>query len=551
MKKKGLLAIALSVVLACCIAVLGACEKQPEDTTPKEYTIQYTDDAGSHQITVTAGMPYSLDVVPERTGYTFIGLFDAEVGGTQYVSSSGASLSPFTDGKNMVLFPQFKAKDYTVVLDYQGATVTGERQLTVAYGSSLPELPKNLTLAHKEFVGWFTKANCEGVQVADTAGLIPLVSVLNEKNFNLSGEAVTLYAGFEAEKFTVTCFFEAGMDPEEIEVEYDTPVSKIVPKTRVDGKAPLTWSKTQGGEVWSGKVTDTMVLYAVEYAPVIELDSNGGSKVLAIVARAGSTVALPTPTKELAKFAYWEDMAGNKYTSTTMPSKSVSLKAVWQAKIELDENGGSDVDDISVAAGETITLPTPEKENFIFAGWYTAEKELYTSARMPAAGIRLKAGWYAVKKENIVLIKDSTSKSDWAYSKQMDEAETSGPKADWRKTVDLTDKIPASGAIVKIEMKYDMKTDDSKYNWIGGFYLYDGAIVSDANFLKKQVDTVPASTGWRTYSLNTTLQLRSNQLYFCYYANKTSGKWTDSFTRLYFKNAYFEITYPDTANLYL
>ena len=106
MKKKGLFAIALSVVLACCIAVfVGCAEKQPEDTTPKEYTIQYTDDAGSHQITVTAGMPYALDVVPERTGYTFIGLFDAEVGGTQYVSSSGASLSPFTDGKNMVLFP--------------------------------------------------------------------------------------------------------------------------------------------------------------------------------------------------------------------------------------------------------------------------------------------------------------------------------------------------------------------------------------------------------------------------------------------------------------
>ena len=62
-----------------------------------------------------------------------MGLYDAEVGGTQYVSASGASLSPFNDGKNMVLFPQFKAKDYTVILDYQGAPVTGSRQLTASY----------------------------------------------------------------------------------------------------------------------------------------------------------------------------------------------------------------------------------------------------------------------------------------------------------------------------------------------------------------------------------------------------------------------------------
>lgn len=544
MKKKGLLAIALSVVLACCIAVLGACEKQPEDTTPKEYTIQYTDDAGSHQITVTAGMPYSLDVVPERTGYIFIGLFDAEVGGTQYVSSSGASLSPFTDGKNMVLFPQFKAKDYTVVLDYQGATVTGERQLTVAYGSSLPELPKNLTLAHKEFVGWFTKANCEGVQVADTAGLIPLVSVLNEKNFNLSGEAVTLYAGFEAEKFTVTCFFEAGMDPEEIEVEYDTPVSKIVPKTRVDGKAPLTWSKTQGGEVWSGKVTDTMVLYAVEYAPVIELDSNGGNKVLAIVARAGSTVALPTPTKELAKFAYWEDMAGNKYTSTTMPSKSVSLKAVWQAKIELDENGGSDVDDISVAAGETITLPTPAKEGFIFAGWYTADRETYTATTMPSTGVALKAGWYKAKEKTITLIDNNFDNKIRVKSSSLSVAN--------RFKIDLSDimqQVPSRGVEIRYTIHYGWGSEYKKQRAEGTLALYEGKELNSSYELKrKSLSHSNEFTSMLKDSFNGISIIKTNILYL-YYSGVSKGTWSDDGVLFY--DVYIILTYPDTANLYL
>ncbi len=411
MKKRGFTAVcAVLAMLFFCTAFFAGCDNTLDDA--KEYTIQYTDDSGTHQITVTSGMPYSLDVIPQKTGYVFTGLYDAEVGGTQYVSANGASVSPFTDKKNMVLFPQFKAKDYTVILDYQGSAVTGGRQFTVPYGSSLPELPKNLTGEHKVFSGWYTKANCEGVQVADAYGLIPVVSVLNDTNFDLSGEYVYLYAGFEGEKFTVTCCFETGMDTEELQIEYGTPVSQIVPKTRVNGNAPLTWSKTQDGEAWNGKVESDMVLYALEYAPVIELDSNGGGKVNPVVARAGATISLPTPTKDMSKFAYWEDMQGNKYTSTTMPSKSISLKAVWQAKLVFDENGGSDVDDISVTAGEKITLPTPEREGFIFAGWYTTEKEQYTSTTMPSTGVKLKAGWYKSKEKTKIVV-NSSENIEW------------------------------------------------------------------------------------------------------------------------------------------
>lgn len=413
-KKIAILCLIVAVSIICTV-VLTACDLKggDNDDTPKEFVIQYTDDAGTHQINVTDGMPYTLDVIPERKGYTFEGLFDAEVGGTQYVSAKGASLSAFTDKKNLVLFPQFKAKEYNVVLDYQGAAVTSIRQLTVSYNAKFPELPKNLTNEHKTFTGWYTKPNCEGVQIADQWGLIPAVDVLNDKNFDLSGEYVYLYAGFEAEKFNVTCCFENG-ETEVVQVDYDTPVSQIVPKKRVDGKAPITWSKSQNGEIFNGTITGDGVLYAVEYAPVIELDSNGGSKVTPIVAREGSTVALPTPTKDMAKFAYWEDMQGNKYTSTTMPSNSISLKAVWQAKIVFDENGGTDVDDISAPTGTSITLPVPVREGYDFAGWYTKSGEVYTSVIMPSEGVMLYAKYYALIKSNgTLLYTDEANSFSW------------------------------------------------------------------------------------------------------------------------------------------
>lgn len=387
------------------------CDNTPTNTEPKIFTIQYADDSGVHQIKVIENKGYSLDSIPKKFGYEFLGLYDADVGGTQYVSSKGTSLSNFTDGTNLTLFPHFKAKEYKVVLDYQGSSVVGERQLIVAYGSDLPELPKNLTGDHKEFSGWYTKPNCGGIQIADKYGNIPIVSVLNENNFDLSADNVVLYAGFEEEKISVTCCFEVGMDTEQIRVPYGTSVSDIIPETRVNGKAVLSWSKTQGGEIFIGKITSETVLYAVEYAPIIEFDVNGGSGVNPIVARAGSNIVLPTPVKNLSEFSHWEDSRGNVYSENTMPSSSRVLKAVWNGKLVFDANGGSSVKDVSAKAGSYIDLPTTSKTGYIFSGWYTDDGKQYTSTTMPVAGLNLKAGWYIGKSKEIVFLKDGASSS--------------------------------------------------------------------------------------------------------------------------------------------
>jgi len=535
MRKRSFAAIFVAaVMLVTCAAFAAGCGigggGETPDPAPQEYTIQYTDESGAHTITVTNGMPYSLDVVPTKTGYDFLGLFDSEVGGTQYVSSSGSSLAPFTDKKNMVLFPQYKAKDYTVILDYQGAAVTGSRQLTVTYGQSLPELPKNLKGEHKVFAGWYTEAECGGVQIADEYGLIPLVSVLNEQNFDLSGASVTLYAGFETEKFTVTCCFEEGMDTEELQVVYDTPVNRIVPKTRVDGNAVLAWSKTPGGEAYIGTITADTVLYAVEYAPVIEFNTDGGNAVIPVVARAGSTVSLPVPTKDLAKFAYWEDADGSKYEATTMPSKSITLKAVWQAKLVFDENGGSDVDDISVAAGNKITLPTPEREGFIFAGWYNADKEQYTSTTMPTAGVALKAGWYkALKTTQILSSGSSYSGSNKAGYKWI--------------TVELSNLVNSKNAYFTLNYHLKLKSYDEKYLGKANFACYSMATASDAYLIDVHTFNVTKlyKDSFQDVSWSINIQT-SNDVYMCMYY--TSYKF-------YMDDYYVDIYYPDMANFYL
>lgn len=521
---------------------------------PKTYTIQYTDDAGTHTLEVEDGSPYSLESIPRREGYDFIGLFDAEVGGTQYVLANGSSVSPFTDKQNMVLFPQYKAKQYTVILDYGGAAITGERQVEVSYGESLPELPKNLTLDHSTFSGWYTAANCGGVQVADEYGLVPVVSVVNSDNFDLTGEYITLYAGFETETFTVTFNFGNGIQPEEMQIAYNTPIAQVVPETRnSDGKAVLSWSKTSSGDqIFTGNITDDTVLYAVEWAPVIELDPNGGETIAPVVAREGTTVALPTPVRENYKFLHWETMSGEEANITKMPADGAQLKAVWQAMLVFDENGGTEVKDISQEAGTAITLPTPEKEGFIFAGWYNADEEKYESKSMPAASVALKAGWYKTKETEIVLrsAEEDSFNFNWTYNIIVNESNTSkGPGQNGRISVDLSEFVPETGGQINITLHWRMQASHTGFS--GGFYFYNNSTVSDAYYIDRVIEDVPVDA-WEDYTCSKNLSLTGNTLYVFYYGKSGPTK-PDGYSnaRLWFANIWAEIKYPDTTNLYL
>ena len=579
MKKRsfvGLISVALAMVMLCSVFLSGCGlfggdnnNDDNNNTTPTEYTIQYTDDVGTHTLTVTDGATYSLEVIPERTGYDFLGLFDAEVGGTQYVTENGSSLAPFTDKKNMVLFPQFAAKEYTVVLDYQGAAVTGQRSLTVKYNEKLPELPKNLSKEHSVFAGWYTEENCGGTQVADAYGLIPDKSTLNESLFDIdgAGEYLYLYAGFDVETFTVTFNFGNGIPSEEVEVEYNTPISEVVPETRnSEGQAVLSWSKTSSGEqIFTGNITDDIVLYATEWAPVIELDLNGGEGKNAVVAREGATVALPTPVRENYKFLHWETMSGEEANITKMPADGAQLKAVWQAMLVFDENGGTEVNDISQEAGTAITLPTPEKEGFIFAGWYNADEEKYESKSMPSASVELKAGWYQAKTKEKVFLPEGENSSviydsvPVFLSKYRINLAEDVSEFDWTIGGFISFTFHADIRHAYYDNHTSWGTDPSTllYATNEHFLYYSQEQASDTYLLgsntlnhgNNRVNTTFTGMDWTT-----TLNIPSNGI--IYIALASDKKVYDGGVGGYevgwrMTNFYVTIHYPDTTNLYL
>ena len=543
MKKLSILVVAL-LVFACSLLVSCDGTDESSSSTDVTYTIQYTDSMGNHSITVKNGDVYSLEAIPERFGYEFLGLFDLENGGTQYVSATGNSLSPFTDNKNMTLFPQFKAKEYTIILNYGEADVTGVREMKVSYGADIGVLPTNLTVPNKTFSGWFTEENKEGTQIGDKFGTLPDKKFLTEENFDLSNKNnfVYLYAGFKYQEYTLTLYIGSNATPEEIKVEWGTPISAVVPETRVDGKAVLSWSKTRNdttlANIFTGKVEGDMILYSAELAPVIDFNPKGGNDVEPIVSRAGDTITLPTPKRDNYTFIGWFDAGNNKYEATTMPEASITLSAKWQANIVLNENGGTDVADISKPVGEAIELPTPSREGYIFAGWYQGN-EKYTSTSMPENSIELTAKYWKINTKKIVLKDENGGAS----------METTSPDLRYSYKVDLSELYSIGVRTVNIKSNYQANVNGSSgVSSTNPIYThmswYSTNIASDAYKVWEYSDKHTEGSSWNNHTHNTTLNLTSDTLYVCYYATYVSWDYTK------FKNFWIEIEYPDMSTLY-
>ena len=150
------------------------------------------------------------------------------------------------------------------------------------------------------------------------------------------------------------------------------------------------------GDIGGGPTTST---YKIIF------DSNGGSKVEAIVAEAGAEIVAPTdPTKEGFIFAGWY-LGEVKYEFSVMPETNITLFAKWEEvvvpvtkyTITLDVNGGNALLEttITAEAGAAITLPTPTKEGYTFLGWYNGETKFEATA-MPEANLTLVAKWEEV-----------------------------------------------------------------------------------------------------------------------------------------------------------
>ena len=111
---------------------------------------------------------------------------------------------------------------------------------------------------------------------------------------------------------------------------------------------------------------------------IITLNSNGGKAINAVTVKEGKGVdSLPATVRDGYTFDGWFTAAdgGDKVTAIDKVTNDVMLYAHWTAntyQVTFDAQGGNDIAPMSVRADEVVTdLPTPERTDYAFDGWYT------------------------------------------------------------------------------------------------------------------------------------------------------------------------------------
>ena len=113
----------------------------------------------------------------------------------------------------------------------------------------------------------------------------------------------------------------------------------------------------------------------------------------------GAQATLGATTKEAAEKYETRELTFNFIPSTFSGYTGgwVDNVYTWEKDkytITFDTDGGSAIADMTVEWGETLTLPTPTKTGYTFAGWYNGETK-FEATTMPEQSLTLTAKWTA------------------------------------------------------------------------------------------------------------------------------------------------------------
>ena len=270
---------------------------------PTDYTIE------TDMITLNA---------PSRTGYNFLGWYNAEVGGAKVTEIAKGSTG------NLTLHAIWEAKEYTVSFDSNGGTsVAGQ---TIAHGGKATQPPVPVKDGYT-FLGWYT----EGSKTAyDFAALV-------------TGD-LKLTAEWSAIEYTITYVLNGGANgdnPTDYTIETDMITLNAPSRT---GYNFLGWynSEVDGTKVTeiakgsTGNLTLHAIWEAKEYT--VSFVANGGNLAEGAASQTvahGGKVAYTETQRENYLFLGWftDEALTQRYDFNTEVTGDFTLYAKWRLQI--------------------------------------------------------------------------------------------------------------------------------------------------------------------------------------------------------------------------
>lgn len=269
--------------------------------------------------------------LPVRTGYTFLGWYTAQSGGTR-VGGAGDTINP---SANAILYAQWSANSYTIALNANTGTGAAMQSVSATYDVSASLPACTYTKTGSMFVGWNTAADGSGDSYADGATVINLTAE--------DGATVALYAQWRT-LHTITAAQVGGADVVDLSVE------------------PAAATTTGGVDYWT---YGTHV--SVTVTPRAGKLLNGGGISVNGVSQGGFTNDTPA-----APYTFELVMTGD---TVIVPVVSAQTFACTVAKDAASATAitSVSVSSANVAYGGSVTFTAVPATGYSFAGWYDAE----------------------------------------------------------------------------------------------------------------------------------------------------------------------------------
>ena len=333
-----------------------------------------------------------------RTGYTFAGWATAANAETAEYADA-AAVKNLSVGEVVTLYVVWTPVTYSIVFDGNGADGGSMETQSISYDLETGLKANTYTKTGYHFVGWATAENAEVIYV-DEASV---------KNLS-AGEAVTLYAVWEANTYSVAFYANGGEGTMETQAFIYDEAAKALNANAYSrmGYRFVGWATDStatsatytDGQAVQNLITEhkgTLVLYAVWQANsyTVNFDANGGSGSMEAeffsydeakaltensFVRAGYTFVGWSTASETTNVKYTNGQEVENLISTH--EGEMTLYAVWQANqytVHFDSNQGSGssmpttAGDIQVTYDSTYgNLPEVTRDGYTFNGWFTA-----------------------------------------------------------------------------------------------------------------------------------------------------------------------------------
>lgn len=307
-----------------------------------------------------------ISLVNKTTGYTFDGWYtEKNVGtGTKVTGIKAGSTGDIT------IYAHWALDEYTITYhNANGVTNTNATTYTVETDTfEIFDISKN----GYNFDGWYS----------DSAFETPVSEIAKGTTGNID-----LYAKWTPIEYTIEYVLYGGTYAEGV-----TNPSKYTIEDEITFNAP-----TLSGYVFDGWYTNAEYNNKVEkldgnvgnitlYAKWIHISTitfvtNGGSSIASITYPAGTSLDLPSATKNYYDFAGWytDEALSAKFTSSVMPNDDTILYAKYTPTaytITYVLNGGTNAQNavVKYTIEDTVTLLNPSKTGYTFVGWFTDDK---------------------------------------------------------------------------------------------------------------------------------------------------------------------------------